>query len=251
MKYMHLLLLALVCIVSSVSGKSLKECSLVLWPKFDWIGSKVESIASEKLVSGDFIVYPGALGMKGWFRSEEYQIDKQRVMVQLEQATVSSGFYYYLEKHQDGIGGVFVTEFDGEAQFSENKSNRRRFHEYLNSNDQTLAYCVNKASVDRPANLDFLGKQCDQLIIYYDRALLLDPEKTVAFFKKAISRARVDNENVKVLAGIELKLDVKNVEEVLALFEEISDEIDGVLIVFEGSADQNSTAVRLINHFRS
>ena len=250
MKTPSIILLAFVC-TSSLAAKSLQDCSILLWPKFNWIGSNVEAVANEKFREGDFIVYPGALGMKGWFRSETYQIDPARVMIQLDHDTMNPSFYHYLEKNQEGIGGVFVTEFVSDSRSALGKSNRRRFYEYLGRQDQELVYCVDKQSVDRPANLDFLGKGCDQLIIYFDRGLLLDPQSSVAFFKRALARARLENEDIEILAGVELKQDGRDVDHVIALFEAISDQIDGILLVFEGSADQNASAVRLVNQLRS
>ena len=243
------ILLSIACCIA-LPAKSLEDCSLILWPKYDWIGSNLEAVADQKLKDGDYIVYPGALGLKGWFRSDEYQIKKERVLLELDHATAGSGFYTTLEKHQDSIGGIMVTEFDPEVRFSLQKSNRRRFHEYLAENGQSLSYCVDKKTVDRPANLDFLGGQCDQLIIYFDRALLLEPEKTVAFFKESCSRARANQKDVKILAGIELKFEENEVDQILDLFEQVSAQIDGIFVVLEGSASQRSTAVRLMSRLR-
>ncbi len=245
------ILLSLAC-CSVLPAKSLEDCSLILWPKYDWIGSNIETVADQKLQEGDYIVYPGALGLKGWFCSDEYQINKKRVLLELDHATAGSHFYYTFEKLQNSIGGVMVTEFDPEVRSSLQKSNRRRFHEYLTENGQNLSYCVDKKTVDRPANLVFLGGQCDQLIIYFDRALLSDPKKTVAFFKESCShaRARSNKKDLKIIAGIELKLEGNEMDQILDLFEQVSAEIDGIFVVLEGSASQRSTAVRLMNRLR-
>ncbi len=244
-------LLWLALLSNSVLAKSLEHCSIILWPKYDWLGSSLETVADQKLRDGDFIVYPGTLGMKGWFRSDKYQINKARVMMQLTSGFLMGGYKYDLEKHQYGIGGYFVKEHETDGELPYNAALRRNFHQYLHENGQQLAYCMSREITDRVANLRFMSDKCDQLVLYFDRALILDPERSVSYFKNTLTHLENRGSDLKVFAGIELKLDDSSIEEILNLFEAISADIDGIVLVFEGTESQKQTAVRLLQRLRA
>lgn len=242
-------LLPILIFSHSYGAKSLKECSLILWPKYDWLHSNIEYAAETSLSDSDYIIYPGALGFKESFRVSNYSINMDRVLLQMG-CVPGPDFDYQMEKKQNGIGGIWINEDNQDARFEGLNHYREFLRDTLTSKNKALFYCLSREALDRPANIDFLADKSDRLVVYFDRALLLDSEKTVAYFKKQCERIR-EKSQAKIYAAVKLKLEDNDADELIQLFNQFVDQIDGIAIVWEGGEQQTLTAIKLMKKLRA
>lgn len=237
--------------INQLTASNFREHSLIFYPQFDWLGSALEKVAADKLVDGDYIVYPHYRGLIGSFRSEQYNINKEKVLLGLEEVSSMSLIKNDIKKHQDGIGGMWVNEFNPDVRFSGDLSVRRKALKYGQKHGFEILRCLDYETAMKSGNGSFVANFADQVVIFHDRALLQPTEGVISFYKEKSKSIREAHPEAVVLAAFELKLENNNLEEILQLMDALKDDADGFAVMFRNSGHQMSTAIDLLDELRS
>lgn len=244
------LALSLLCLLPIANAKDVSQLPIALWPRYEWMGTDFERLASERLRQGDYLITSYYVGTKDGFRSSRYYINPAKVLIEIPTIPEITHLKGYVEARQHAVGGYFIRSFDPGLRFNNSDSMLKRVKNYADENRRQQFVCLDYATARALGNLKALDPHCNRFVLFPERALTAKRNRILDFIESTAAKLEGLSPENETWLAFALRADDNDPIEILRLLEDAAPLVDGFVLVFDYSDENVSTATSVLTSLR-
>ncbi len=228
----------------------LQEKPINLWPRFDWVNTTHETFLMSKLRQGDHVIYGNYLGTRLAFDSNQYEINKKKVLLAIYRIPSKEFLDSIVLRTQADIGGLWLYAEDPNFGLNFNRNDRRRLMEFVEKHGYSLTIGFDLQYARNPKNFEAASEATNNLILFVSRALTVDVYQVADQINKTVKRILDVNPDASIEVGIPIKIDNNTLEPLAELLNLLDTRIARYTLSYDQGSDHEFFIEQLLSQIR-